>query len=318
LKKALSNNLKKIYITGVSGFIGSRVAKIFSENDYQVIGITRRSGPVVSRELGINVVEADLDDTNKLELEAADAIIHCATPNEVLSKNVGAGLSLSIVGTSKLLEASRNAKITNVIFFSTAQVYGTELNGYLDETTQIDCQTPYAINHYLGEKLCKYYCNTQDFNITVIRPSNIYGVPEISTVNRRTLVPMCFVEEAINFGSITLRSSGRQIRNFVSIDQVAELTTSIVEGFPKGYSIRNCGSNLYLSIMDVAYLVSDFYKKRYKKNLIINTESDEPLTSNSFVYRSKFDKFFENSKDSRNNISLIIEQLFKLFENDQK
>ena len=310
----MRNNFKKIYITGVSGFIGSRVAKLFSENDYQVIGIARRSGPTVSRELDINVIETDLDDANNLELEAADAIIHCATPNEVLSKNVVAGLSLSIVGTSKLLEASRKAKITNVIFFSTAQVYGTELNGYFDETTQVDCQTPYAINHYLGEELCKYYCNIQDFNITVLRPSNIYGVPEISTVNRRTLVPMCFVEEAINFGSITLRSSGKQTRNFVSTEQVAELTSKIVESFPKGFSLRNCGSNLYLSMLDVAYLVSDYYKKRYKKNLIINTESYEPTISNSFEYRSKFDKFFETSEDCKNKINLTIDQLFKSYE----
>tara|TARA_B100001093_G_scaffold132296_1_gene124846 strand:- start:10040 stop:10978 length:939 start_codon:yes stop_codon:yes gene_type:complete len=311
----MSNNLKKIYITGVSGFIGSRVAKLFLENHHQVIGITRRFGPAVGRELDINVIEADLDDANNLELEAADAIIHCATPNEILSKNVGAGLSLSIVGTSKLLEASRNAKISNLIFFSTAQVYGTELNGYFDETTQVDCQTPYAINHYLGEELCKYYCNIKDFNITVIRPSNIYGAPEISTVNRRTLVPMCFVEEAINFGSITLRSSGKQTRNFVSTEQVAELTSKIVESFPKGFSVRNCGSNLYLSMLDVAYLVSDYYKKRYKKNLIINTESYEPTIPNSFEYRSKFDKFFETSEDCKNKINLTIDQLFKSYEN---
>ena len=83
----MSNNLKKIYITGVSGFIGSRVAKLFLENHHQVIGITRRFGPAVGRELDINVIEADLDDANNLELEAADAIIHCATPNEILSKN---------------------------------------------------------------------------------------------------------------------------------------------------------------------------------------------------------------------------------------
>jgi UDP-glucose 4-epimerase len=311
----MSNNLKKIYITGVSGFIGSKIAKFLLENDYKVIGIAKKSGYAVSRELGINVIENDLNDKNNLELETADAIVHCATANEILSKNIEAGLSLSIVGTSKLLEASRNAKISNVIFFSTAQVYGTDLNGYLDETTQVNCQTPYAINHYLGEELCKYYSNTQGFNVTVIRPSNIYGVPEISTVNRRTLVPMCFVDEAINFGTITLRSSGKQMRNFVSTDQVAELTFRIVESFPKGFSVRNCGSTLCLSILDIVYLISDYYKKRYKKNLNINSESNEPIISNHFQYMSKFDKFFETPDNSRKKMNLTIDHLFKSYEN---
>ena len=123
------------------------------------------------------------------------------------------------------------------------------------------------------------------------------------------------MEEAINFGSITLRTSGKQTRNFVSIEQVAEQTSRIIESFPKGFSLRNCGSNLCLSMLDIAYLVSDYYKKRYKKDLIINTESNEPTISNRFEYKSKFDKFFETPEDCRNKISLTIDQLFKLYEN---
>jgi UDP-glucose 4-epimerase len=305
---------KTIYITGVSGFIGSRLAKLCLECGYKVIGIARSlSSRTISQELGIDVIEADLNDKNELVLETAEAIIHCATANDILSKNMNEGLSLSIIGTSKLLKASRIAKISNVIFFSTAQVYGTELNGYFDETSPIDCKSPYGINHHLGEELCKFYCNTQDFNITVLRPSNVYGVPETSTVNRNTLVPMCFVDEAINFKTITLRSSGKQSRNFISIDQLAEVVLKTIKNFPKGFSLRNCGSNFYPSMLEIANIVSKQYQSHYKEKLFINIEGNQPKTSNIFEYGSKFGKNLYTEKKCIIELENVINNLFKLW-----
>ena len=125
------NEIKKIYITGVSGFIGSSLAKKCLESGHSVIGITRNSASEISKQLKIKVIEADLLKEANLEIENADVVIHCATANDILSKNINEGYSLSINGTSNLLEASKRANISNFIFFSTAQVYGTELKDVL-------------------------------------------------------------------------------------------------------------------------------------------------------------------------------------------
>lgn len=307
---------KKIYITGISGFIGSRIARMCLNQGHQVIGISRKSISSLSRQLGIKIIEADFNDKKKLVLEEAEAIVHCATANEVVSKDVSEGLSLTIFGTNKLLEASEAAKISNIIFFSTAQVYGTDLNGYIDENTQINCKSSYGINNYLGEELCKFYCNTQDFNIVVLRPSNVFGVPEVSTVNRKTLVPMSFVDEAINRGSITLNSSGKQTRNYISIDKLAEFTLETIENFPKGFSLRNYGSNFYPSILEIANLISKQYEKNYKKKLVINLKSDQPEISNFFEYTSKFINFLNTKEDCQKKMELTINQLFKMWKNN--
>jgi len=311
----MNSKQKKIYITGISGFIGSRLAKLFLDKGYHVIGITRKSASIVSKELGIDVIEADFNHKSHLELERADTIIHCATANDILSKDTSAGLSLSIVGTSKLLEASKKARISNIIFFSTAQVYGTELNGYYDELKKINCETPYAANHYLGEELCKFYCDTQNFNIAVLRPSNVYGVPEISTVNRNTLVPMCFILDAINNGSVGLRSSGKQKRNFILIDQLAEIVFKTIENFPKGYSVRNCGSNLVMSIIDIVNIISDKYQIHFNKKLDTIVESNLPEYSNDFEYKSKFIDYPNSRKDCIDYMENVIDRLFQKWTN---
>ena len=168
---------------------------------------------------------------------------------------------------SKFWKLQKRAGIQNVIFFSTAQVYGTELNGYFDEFSKINCETPYALNHYFGEELCKFYTKKDDLNISILRPSNVYGLPEISTVNRETLVPMCFVRDAINHGCITLRSSGKQKRNFISNDELAQIVFKTIENFPKGYSVKNCGSNLTMSMQDVIKIISRKYQIHYNKTL---------------------------------------------------
>lgn len=304
---------KKIYITGVSGFIGSKVAKYYLEQDYNVIGFTRNSASSIRSELGIEVINFDFNSTEELQLDYADSIIHCATANDVLSKNTEAGLALSIFGTNRLLEACKKAKIRNIIFFSTAQVYGTELSGNFDEEIPIKIETSYALNHYLGEELCRFYCNTHGFNIVAFRPSNIYGIPEISTVNRKTLVPMCFVNEAINMGTIKLRSSGKQMRNFVSLEQMAEITLRIIKNFPKGFSIRNCGSNYNVSILEIVKIISNKYNNYFDKKLLVNFDDDKPTFPNIFNYNSKFFKYYDSKKDCSIYMESVIDRLFQLW-----
>ena len=307
---------KKIYITGVSGFIGSSLAKKCLESGHSVIGITRNSASEISKQLKIKVIEADLLKEANLEIENADVVIHCATANDILSKNINEGYSLSINGTSNLLEASKRANISNFIFFSTAQVYGTELKGCINESTALNCKTTYGLNHYLGEELCKFYSDNHDFNSIVLRPSNVYGVPELNTVNRKTLVPMCFIEEAVKHGSITLRSSGKQMRNFISTDELGDIVLKILNDIPKGFSKINCGSNFNSSILDIAKIVANCYEKNLGKKLIIDIEKNEPKISNIFEYNSNFSLSLPNKNISMKNIETTINRLLQKYKSN--
>lgn len=306
-------NHNKIYVTGISGFIGSRVAMRCAESGYHVVGISHDSGSSsrLTKELGIEVIKADLLNFGELELETADTVIHCATANDVLSRDFNAGVALSVVGTKNLLEAICRAGIRNLIFFSTVQVYGTELGGRVDESSPVRCETPYALNHFFGEELCRMYSRMQGLNITALRPSNVYGVPQVSTVNRRTLVPMCFVDEAIKQGSISLRSSGKQNRNFVSLDDIVYLILQVLRNFPQGYSVINAGSNWCASILDVARMVANSYALQYGKILAVSVNGLQPSTPNLFQYKSQIFTSLEDEAACKENMSHVINQLFQ-------
>lgn len=280
---------KRVIITGVSGYIGSSVAKRCLESGYHVLGISRENAELISLELGAGVVKADLldpNDLNSIALQAPDAVIHCATANDILSKDFSAGVSLSVLGTRHLLEAALMAGVKKFVLFSTAQVYGTELTGVIDESSPVRCETSYALNHFFAEELCHLYSVNHGMSVVIVRPSNVYGAPQVSTVNRSTLVPICFVDQVIEKGSITLNSSGKQTRNFVSTDEVADSILNILQDFPQGFSKINACSNYHASILDIARLVSNVFLENHKEDVTINVNSPRPNNANRFFYTS--------------------------------
>ena len=305
---------RRVIVTGVSGYIGSVMAKRCLESGYQVLGISRDNVELISHELGVDVVKADLLVSSNLEsidFHSSDVIIHCATANDILSKDFNAGVLLSVMGTRHLFEAALRAGVRKLVLFSTAQVYGTELIGEIDESSLIRCETPYALNHLFAEELSRFYSITSDFDVVAVRPSNVYGLPLISTVNRSTLVPMCFVDQVVETGSISLHSSGKQTRNFVSIGEVADLILKVLDEFPQGFSIANACSNYHASIFDIATLVASSFAATYKENIPVNVECMQPSTPNVFQYKSKFFTPLADESLCKENMASVIDQLIQ-------
>ena len=72
---------KKILITGVAGFIGSKLAKRFSEEGYNVFGIDDlSSGKLSNVPKNVNFIKLDLADKDKLKLipKECKLILHLA------------------------------------------------------------------------------------------------------------------------------------------------------------------------------------------------------------------------------------------------
>ena len=219
-------NNDNILVTGSSGFIGSAVVKNLIESGKLVRPTSRRSIEKLTNEFGLPVtrfdVIEDIESKNEV-LQGVKTLIHCATPNDIQSREADGGMPLAVFGTFRLIEEAIRYGIKRIIFLSTLQVYGTELTGIVNELSPINCESTYGLNHYLGEEICRLAARLHGIDIVVLRPSNVYGVPCVSTVSRSTLVPMCFISEAFNKGSLTIRSSGLQRRNFVSLYEVSKI-----------------------------------------------------------------------------------------------
>lgn len=278
----------RVLITGASGFLGSRIARRFAAAGHAVLASSRQPSAQLERELGLPVQGLDLLAEGPLSLPASlDLIIHTATANEIVSRDAPAGLRLGVVGTQRLLDAAVAAGVPRLLFFSTLQVYGTELDGEIDEDTPVRCQSAYGLNHWLGEQLCALTVERHGMAICAVRPANVYGVPDSALTDRRTLVPQCFVQEALARNRIVLRSSGLQPRNFVSTDAVAERCLALAASQPPGMSRALVCSGYTPTIRRVAELVRERCQAILGRLPALEILSQEPPARPAFQLRSR-------------------------------
>ena len=106
------------------------------------------------------------DEFSKLEIDA-DAIVHLASANDILSKNTLKGIELSSIGTINTLKLAHNNGIEKFIFYSTLQVYGSELEGNYNEETQLKPENDYAMNHLFGEMYAEMFSRKTKIKIVV-------------------------------------------------------------------------------------------------------------------------------------------------------
>jgi UDP-glucose 4-epimerase len=305
--------MKTVLITGAAGYIGSRLVKDLMAQGFLVKATARTVDPRTEQELGTVLHQLDVLKTPTTPPSdlSADFLIHCATANDIVSRTPAAGFQLSIEGTWNILALARALAIPRIIYFSTFQVYGTELTGIINESTPVRCQNAYGLNHWFGEEVCRMHASEFELNIAVVRPSNVYGAPSASSVHRETLVPTCFVRDAMSKGEIRLNSSGLQSRNFVSTQEVATACIDILNGFPSGFSLFNICSAYHAAIIDIANMTAEIHKRRLGRHLPVTTTKVEPLHTNVFTADSTLRRLWRPAPESRQSMYNAINALYE-------
>ena len=311
----------KIAITGANGFIGSYLADYFLRNGVEVIALSRTFHPSV-RELLAKATLVDLDvlDTEQLVSTSfkADVIVHTATANDIISKDAAKGIVLSAAGTKNVLDLAVRNGIGNAIVFSTLQVYGTELSGTVTEDSPVLCQNDYGLNHLFAEMYAEMYSRQGKVKCVSVRPSNVYGRILTEAFNRWSLVPGCFCREAVEQGTITIKSSGKQMRNFVSLEHLSRGVLSIIRNFPAHYECYNLVSSVGSTMIEVAGLTKKVYENIYGKELKVNVTGSEPATTNHFSI--PLDKVMKTgfSEDPAYSLETEIAEIFKYLHTKNK
>jgi len=299
----------KYFVTGANGFIGSYLCHYLIKNGHHVIASSRSFLPEIKTLLnGAEFIEVDVlsSEFEKIKIDA-DVIIHLAASNDIVSKNLSKGIELSTVGTVNTLKLAVNNHVPKFIFYSTLQVYGTELTGNYDESSPVKAENDYAMNHLFGELYVEQFSRKFGLKAIVARPSNIYGRFLSPNINRWTLVPGCLIKEALEKGTITLLSSGNQNRNFISLEQLSNYTELVSKNMEKQFDIVNFVSSDYQRIYDTAVLTKEILTNEFNKEVELIVKSKQPENTNQFIF--SFDKLIEYgiSTQLKNEITLSTE-----------
>ena len=306
--------MMKILITGANGFIGTYLANFFLKKGVHVIATSRQFHPTTAKLLkGADLIEMDILSPTQLQniKPDADIIIHTATANDIISKNTLKGIELSALGTKNILDFAGKNHIDKCVVFSTFQVYGTELTGAISESTALNYQNDYGLNHLLAEMYAEMYSRQGKVKCVSVRPTNVYGPILTDAFNRWSLVPGCFCKEAFESGVIKIKSSGKQMRNFVHLENLSRAVEYIIQNFPDEHEHYNLASSQGNTMLEVAETVKQVYEKEFQKPLQVYIEGREPEATNFFTVRMDKLKHIGFVEDNSFSLQSAIKQIFE-------
>lgn len=287
---------QKLFITGISGFIGSEIARKAIERGYKVAGLIRqsqRSNEAIKELRGkVDLYEGDLRDywtlRNILKSANPDYVLHLGaiTPVSYSFTHPYEVTQVNYVGTINLVEACKDElpQLKKFLFSSSMEVYGyQDKKKPFVETTPPHPACPYAVAKLAAEKYLQYSYYAYKFPCVMFRQTNCYGRKE----NDYFVVEAIVTKMLKNPKEINL---GRKepIRNFIFIDDLVDLWFNVIESDnPKLLGeVFNTGPNNGLSIYELANKIA----KKINWNGKINWNTRELRPGEIFYLNSKNNK----------------------------
>lgn len=229
--------MKKVFITGSSGFVGNALAKELILRGHDVVG-TDQALPLVGS--NFRHIQGDLStmDLNLiLSAERPDWIIHCAG-------NANVGLSIvdpmmdlnsSLVLSHRLLYALKFAGLCpNVLFFSSAAVYGNPSDLPIKEASLRRPVSPYGLHKAGCEDLFTYFNRVEKIPCRSVRVFSAYGA------GLRKQLLWDLYSKSIRPGKIPMFGTGAETRDFIHIHDVVRAALLVLEhGSEDVYNIAN-------------------------------------------------------------------------------
>ena len=164
-----------ILITGINGYLGFNIYNYFKKKNYKIYRTSRKKNKNSICLIDFEKPRIKLNFLKKFDIKI---IIHQVSLNQQdCLKYPEIANKVSIDGTTKIIDIAKKLKVQKIIYFSTAQVYGSNLIGYVNEKTKPMPINNYSMMHLNVEKLLNKNSKFFPDGIFVLRLSNIFGSP---------------------------------------------------------------------------------------------------------------------------------------------
>ncbi len=250
----------RYFVTGGAGFIGSNYVEHLFQNVEGVTGVTiydkftYAANPKNYQEFvgdpRLTVIKGDICDSNLLEKSMAghDFVAHFAAESHVDRSidEAAAFVHTNVLGTYKVLEASRKVGIKTLIHVSTDEVYGSLIEGSADETFPLQPNSPYAASKAASDLLVRSYFVTHGLDVRTTRCCNNYGKYQYP----EKVIPV-FINELKSGQKLPIYGDGKNVREWIhASDHARGIQTVLEKGNPG--EIYNIGTGYHLSNHDLA------------------------------------------------------------------
>jgi dTDP-glucose 4,6-dehydratase len=266
--------MKKIVVTGGSGFIGSNLVQFLLKKKYFVINIDKSSysaNPYNVKEFKKNknylFFKLDINKRKKIfkiiKKYRPIGIFNLAAETHV-DRSIDSAesfLKSNVFGVYNLLEVLRKLKKNRkkqikLLHVSTDEVYGDlEKNKFAKETAAYNPSSPYSASKASADQLVKAYTRTYGIKTVIANPCNNYGPNQFP----EKFVPK-IIFNILNNRSLPLYGNGKNVREWIFVKDNCEALLKI---FLKGKNGKNynIGTGIRLKNIDIVKKLLDISKK---------------------------------------------------------
>lgn len=244
--------MRKIFVTGGAGFIGSAFLRLVLAERPGVI-ITNFDALTYAGNMdnlnGLDprrhhFVHGDITDRSAVMAalsDGTDAVINFAAESHVDRSiaSADAFLQTNIIGTQVLLDAARARKVNRFLQVSTDEVMGSlpeDDNAFFTEASPFEPNSPYAASKAAAEHLVRAAQHTFHLDTVITRCGNNYGPRQFP----EKLIPL-LVSNALRDQSIPVYGDGRNVRDWIYVDDHCRAILDVLERGESG-GVFNIGA----------------------------------------------------------------------------
>ncbi len=244
----------KLLVTGGAGFIGSHlVDRLIMEGHEAVVVDNLVTGKRRNINRSARFYKMDIQSWRLERVfrnERPNVVMHLAAQMDVRKsvENPMFDAQVNVLGTLNVLQQAVAHGVRKVIFSSSGgAIYGEQETYPAPETHVTNPLSPYGLSKLCGEQYLSYYQRVSGLQAVSLRYANVYG-PRQDPEGEAGVVAI-FIQKMLNNEQAVINGNGRQTRDFVFVDDVAEANLAMMGQDTQG--TYNVGTGVETSINDL-------------------------------------------------------------------
>ncbi len=210
----------KIFVTGATGFIGTALSLVLADKGHTVHALYRSPGKASAlSHSNIRLFKGDILDRASLTtaMEGCAQIYHTAAFTGKWENDISMIERLNVEGCRIIYELALEKGLRDIVFTSTAGVYGPSIHGVTDENTRrtIGFFTHYERTKAEAEELSRHFV-ALGLNIRMVNPTRVYGPGPLNDSNSVTLMIKRYAQGRWRL----IPGDGKSIGNYAFVDDV--------------------------------------------------------------------------------------------------
>lgn len=225
---------EKVFVTGASGFIGTRLVQALVERGQRVRtlsrrdridpppGFSRNQAGLLEQEL-VETVRGDIEDPDSLQrgMEGCSRVFHLAAHAKNWASDARTFYRLNVEGMQNVFDAARRQGVTRVVWTSSIVTFGPTPPGVVGDETMPRitpaCLTEYEETKVIAEQEALRRA-AEGFPIVIVNPTRVYGPGHLTEGNALARL----IDDYDRGRMPVLLNRGVNVGNYVLVDDVVQ------------------------------------------------------------------------------------------------